>query len=55
MRRRPLQWVNSPVLFEALMRYEQGHLPRSMKLWVEQLLELKADENTNLFPHVHNS
>jgi len=40
-----LHWVNSPVLFEAINRYEQGRLPRSMKLWVEQLLDLKSNEN----------
>ena len=40
MARRSLQWINSPVLMEALMRYQEGRLPRSMRLWVEELLEL---------------
>ena len=35
-------WVNSPVLLEVLERYEQRRLPRSMQLWVEAMLELKA-------------
>ena len=42
MASRSLHWVNSPVLIEALERYEQRRLPRSMQLWVETMLELKA-------------
>ena len=52
MRKGTLQWVNSPVLFEAILRYEQGRLPLSLKLWVEQLLELKSDETSKLLPNV---
>ncbi len=37
---RAMQWVNTPVLMEALLRYEQNRLPRSMKLWVEQILDI---------------
>jgi hypothetical protein len=48
---RSLQWVNSPVLLEALERYEQRRLPRSMQLWVEALLELKAPAQGPLRPH----
>jgi hypothetical protein len=40
MPRRPLQWVNTPVLVEALQRYEQGLLPLSLRRWVEAMLEL---------------
>ena len=40
MARRSMQWVNTPVLMEALDRYEQGRLPRSMRLWVEAVLEI---------------
>ncbi|TCD55247.1 hypothetical protein [Synechococcus sp. BS55D] len=47
MASRPIQWVNSPVLMEAMLRYEQGLLPRSMQLWVEQMLELDGSENTS--------
>jgi hypothetical protein len=35
-------WVNTPVLMQALERYEQGNLPRSMQLWIQQLLEIEA-------------
>ena len=54
MARRTLQWINSPVLMEALMRYQEGRLPRSMRLWVEELLELTpsgAEENQLLPTH----
>jgi hypothetical protein len=48
---RSLQWVNSPVLLEALERYEQRRLPRSMQLWLEAVLELKAPAQAPLRPH----
>ena len=48
---RSLQWVNTPVLQEALERYEQRRLPRSMQLWVEEVLELKAPVELPLRPH----
>ncbi|MEC7382735.1 MAG: hypothetical protein VYE16_06965, partial [Cyanobacteriota bacterium] len=48
---RSLHWVNTPVLAEALMRYEQNRLPRSMKLWVEQLLELSPQDSHQLLSH----
>ena len=51
MARRSPQWINSTVLFEALIRYQEGRLPRSMRLWVEQLLELEGDtEPGSLLP-----
>ncbi|MFL0749262.1 MAG: hypothetical protein AB8A32_03870 [Prochlorococcus sp.] len=50
-----LHWVNTPVLVEALMRYEQNRLPRSMRLWVEQLLELSPQDSEQLLPHSHHS
>ena len=34
------EWVNTPVLAEAIRRYEEGLLPRPMVLWVQDLLEL---------------
>ena len=37
---RRIQWVNTPVLIEAMERHRQGLLPRSMQLWLQQLLEL---------------
>ncbi len=48
MRQRVLQWVNTPVLMEAMARYEQGILPKSMMLWVEQLLEIKSNKNSSI-------
>ena len=44
MVRRSPKWINSTVMFEALIRYQEGRLPRSMRLWVEQLLELDHDD-----------
>ena len=35
---------------EALLRYEQGRLPRTMKLWVEKLLELNTKDEEKLLP-----
>ena len=37
---RPLPWVNTPVLLEAIERYEQGRLARPLKLWLQGLLEI---------------
>ena len=51
MRGRTIQWVNSPVLFEAILRYEQNRLPRSMRLWVEQVLDLDSHEDKRLLPN----
>lgn len=42
MHRRALHWVNTPVLQQAIERYEQGRLPRSMQLWIEDLLDLEV-------------
>ncbi|MCP9790426.1 hypothetical protein KBZ20_00985 [Vulcanococcus limneticus Candia 3F8] len=38
------QWVNTPVLLEALERYEQGRLSYPMALWLLQLLELDGPD-----------
>ena len=42
MQRKTIQWVNSPVLIEAIFRYEKGLLPNSMKLWLEKVLEINS-------------
>ena len=42
MRRKTIQWVNTPVLTEAMFRYEQGLLSNSLKLWLEQVLEIQS-------------
>tara|TARA_Y100001968_G_C19236892_1_gene657372 strand:+ start:701 stop:877 length:177 start_codon:yes stop_codon:yes gene_type:complete len=43
---RNLQWINTPVVMEAILRYQQKRLPPSLKLWVEELLELKDSRQT---------
>jgi hypothetical protein len=45
------QWVNTPVLLEALTRYEQGRLPPSLRLWVQAVLELDRPVSGPLRPH----
>ena len=45
MRRKTLQWINTPVLTEAIFRYEKGLLPNSMKLWLEQVLEINSSKD----------
>ncbi len=42
------RWVNTPVLMQALERYQQGNLPRSMQLWIQQLLEIEAPSTAPL-------
>ncbi len=50
MGRRALHWVNTAVLLQAIERYEQGRLPRSMQLWIEGLLELESRPAAPLRP-----
>jgi hypothetical protein len=38
-----LSWVNSPVLMDALLRYQEGRLPQQMRHWLRNLLELNDD------------
>ena len=45
------QWVNTPVLLEAIHRYEQGRLPRSMQLWLQAVLDLERPLSAPLRPH----
>ena len=40
MPHKKIQWINTPVINEAIFRYEKGLLNRSMRLWIEKLLEL---------------
>ncbi len=37
-----ISWINTPVLIEAIERYEQGRLPRSLTLWLQTVLEIEA-------------
>lgn len=48
MSRNSLHWVNTPVLMEAIARYEKNLLPRSMRLWVEEVLELSPEDSCQL-------
>ena len=41
-----VQWVNTSVLVEAIMRYEEGRLPLSLRLWVEKLLDIKSHKGS---------
>lgn len=47
---RSLQWVNTPVLLEAIQRYEQGRLHPSMRRWLEALLDLDQQLRQPLRP-----
>ena len=35
-----LNWVNTPVIVEALSRYQEDRLPPSIRLWLIEILEL---------------
>ncbi len=50
--RRPASpsWVNTPVLIEAIERYEQHRLPRPLRLWLQTLLEIDAPASAPLRP-----
>jgi len=37
-----INWINTPILIEAIECYEQGRLPRSLTLWLKTLLEIEA-------------
>lgn len=43
-------WLNTPVLLEAIDRYDQGLLSRSIQLWLETLLEIDGLPPTPLRP-----
>ena len=46
MSRKIIQWINTPVLTEAIFRYERGLLSNSMKLWLEQVLEIDSKKSS---------
>jgi hypothetical protein len=50
MARRSPSWVNTAVVLQAIERYEQGSLPRSMQLWLQTLLEIEQPPTTPLRP-----
>ena len=45
MRNKQIHWINTPVLNEAIFRYEKGLLHKSMKLWLEQVLEIDSKKS----------
>ncbi len=45
-----ISWINTPVLIEAIERYEQGRLPRSLALWLQTVLELDGPPSGPLLP-----
>jgi len=45
-----ISWINTPVLLEAIERYEQGRLPRPLALWLQTLLEIEAPPSEPLLP-----
>ena len=45
MRSKQIQWINTPVITEAIFRYEKGMLPNSMKLWLEEVLEIDSNKS----------
>tara|TARA_Y100001968_G_scaffold132621_1_gene121053 strand:- start:476 stop:643 length:168 start_codon:yes stop_codon:yes gene_type:complete len=45
---RQINWVNTPVLMEALIRYEEKRLPKSLTLWIEKLLEIETSDRSLL-------
>jgi hypothetical protein len=47
---RRISWVNTPVLAEAIERYEQGRLSGAMKLWLQSLLECQDQPPASLRP-----
>ncbi len=40
MTQKSINWINTPVITEAMFRYKKGLMPRSMKLWIEKVLEI---------------
>tara|TARA_B100000945_G_scaffold284492_1_gene254167 strand:- start:451 stop:591 length:141 start_codon:yes stop_codon:yes gene_type:complete len=45
MRSKTIQWINTPVISEAIFRYEKGLLPNSLKLWLEKVLEINPEKS----------
>jgi hypothetical protein len=39
-----ITWVNNLVIAEAMHRYGERRLPRSLTLWIEQLLEISSED-----------
>lgn len=44
MKRKEIQWINTPVIMEAIVRYEEKRLHKPMSLWIENLLEINPEK-----------
>ena len=44
---KPIHWINSSVINEALMRYQEDRLSKPLALWLEQLLEIENNKKIN--------
>ncbi len=55
MSTRSIAWINTPVIMEALIRYKENRLPRSMKLWLEKLLDINEKESGGLSMDITHS
>lgn len=44
-------WINSTVIFKALDLRDQGLLSPLLNRWIEDLLELNDQENSQAAPH----
>ena len=55
MNKKSISWVNTPVLMEAILRYEQERLPKSMKLWIEKVLDLSPNSQQKLLTDKYHS
>ena len=49
-----VSWVNTPVLIEAIIRYKEKRLSKSMKLWIEKLLEITPNERGSCLTDLKN-
>ncbi len=52
MAKREIQWVNTPVLMEAITRYEKNLLAKPMRLWIEKLLDINTKSESKLPPKI---
>ncbi len=50
MTNRKINWINSPVLMEAMIRYEEHRLSKPLELWIEKLLEINPRNGSSLLP-----
>jgi len=54
MSKRSILWINTPVIMEAIIRYNENRLPRPMRLWLEKVLDINTNDKPSLIleiPH----